>query len=91
MGANNTPMLNLFYLRTAMDYAVIYQLQEMANPGYLRRMERKIERENKQHFFVPPSSVIPHGGSGPIGQGFVEGIQELPGGIQETMKERLQD
>lgn len=59
---NNTPFINLFYTRMALDYLILYQLQEMANPGYLQRMESRIQRENNQSFYLPPSSVIPYGG-----------------------------
>lgn len=54
---NNTPFLNLFYTRTALDYLVIYRLQEMMNPGYLGRMERRIQQDNNQTFLFPPSEV----------------------------------
>lgn len=59
---DNTPFLNLFYTRVALDYLFLYQLQESVNPGFLRRMERNIRKENNQTFIVPPSSVIPRGG-----------------------------
>jgi len=39
----------------ALDYLVLYNLQEMANPGYLKRVEKRIERENGQTFLFPPS------------------------------------
>ena len=51
----NTPFMNLFYVRPVLDYLIIYRLQEAINPGYLRRMERRIERENGQSFILPPS------------------------------------
>ena len=60
---NNTPFINLFYTRQALDYMILYELQEMANPGYLRRMESRIMRENDQQFFIPPSQQVPYGGS----------------------------
>jgi hypothetical protein len=60
--AANTPYANLFYTRAALDWLFLYQLQETLNPGFLRRMERRIERENKQTFILPPSQAIPHGG-----------------------------
>ena len=60
---NNTPFINLFYTRQALDYLFLYELQEMVNPGYLRRMESRIMRENDQQFFVPPSQHVPYGGS----------------------------
>lgn len=52
---NNTPGNNVFYLKSALDYMVVHQIQESLNPGYLRRMERRLERENEQQFFFPPS------------------------------------
>lgn len=50
----NTPFVNLFYTRAALDYMLFYQLQEMMNPGYLRRMEQRIKRDNDQEFIFSP-------------------------------------
>jgi len=55
---NNTPLINLFYTRIALDYLVIYKIQEAMNPGYLRRMERRIERENNQEFWLRPTEAL---------------------------------
>ena len=55
---NNTPFANLFYLRPVLNHMFIYQLQETVNPGYLRRMERRIEKENNQKFLIKPSDVV---------------------------------
>lgn len=55
---NNAPFANLFYLRPALNYMFIYQLQEAMNPGYLRRMERRVEKENNQKFLIKPSSAL---------------------------------
>jgi hypothetical protein len=66
----NAPGLNLFYTRTALDYLILYQLQEMANPGYLRRMERRLEKEQGQRYlFKRPSEAIPYGGGNRIFEG----------------------
>lgn len=62
LAMSNTPFLNLFYTRTALDYLILYQLQEAASPGYLRRTERRLKRENNQEFIIPPSQVVPRGG-----------------------------
>jgi hypothetical protein len=59
---SNIPFANLFYAKAAMDYLLWYQLQEMINPGYLSRMERRVERDNGQTFWLPPSSVVERGG-----------------------------
>lgn len=53
----NTPFLNLFYTRAALDYLVVYRIQEMMNPGYLGRMERRIQQDNGQTFLLRPSEV----------------------------------
>jgi len=58
----NVPLGNLFYTKQAMDYLIWYQFQEALNPGYLRRMERRVERENNQKFVIRPSSIIATGG-----------------------------
>lgn len=54
----NTPFANLFYVRPAIDYLFLYQVQEALNPGFLRRMERRLKEENGQRFIIPPSTVV---------------------------------
>lgn len=58
LGKENTPFINIFYARAALDYLVMYRLQEWMNPGSLRRMEQKLKRENNQEFILPPSKVV---------------------------------
>ena len=52
---SNTPGNNVFYTKAALDYLIVHQIQESLNPGYLRRMEDRLKRNNEQQFFVPPS------------------------------------
>lgn len=52
---SNTPFMNLFYTRIALDYLIIYQIQEALNPGFLRRMEGRVQREHGQTYMFPPS------------------------------------
>lgn len=54
---SNTPFINLFYTKLALDYAIFYQIQEAMNPGYLRRMERRIEKDTGQEFLLRPSEA----------------------------------
>lgn len=54
---DTTPFMNLFYTRLAIDHMFLYGLQESVNPGYLRRIERRTERENNQEFWLPPTSA----------------------------------
>jgi len=58
----NTPMVNLWYTKAAMDYMVLYHLEEMMSPGTLRRRERRLKRENNQTYILPPTEVIQRGG-----------------------------
>jgi hypothetical protein len=70
-GLDNTPFANLFYTRVALDYLFIYQIQEALNPGFLRRMEKRIQTENNQQFMLRPSDAIPYGG----GDRLLEGVR----------------
>ena len=54
----STPFMNLFYTRVVMDYLILYQIQEALNPGSLRRMEKRIEKENGQTFLIRPSEAV---------------------------------
>jgi hypothetical protein len=55
---NNTPYANLFYTRMALDYLVLYELSESLNPGYLRRMERKVEQDTGSEWWLRPSESV---------------------------------
>jgi len=59
---NNTPFANLFWTRSALDYMVLYHMQEAMNPGYLRRMEASAKRDYGQTFWLSPSQNIATGG-----------------------------
>lgn len=51
----NIPFGNLFYTQAALDYLILFQMQEWASPGSLKRMEKRMERERGQRYIVPPS------------------------------------
>jgi len=65
-GLNNTPgvssLKNHFATKLAFDYMITYNLHEMMNPGYLKKMEKKLKKEKQQEYLLPPSSVIDRGG-----------------------------
>lgn len=61
---------NLFYTKLALDYLVLYQIQEMVSPGSLARTEKAIEeRTGSVPLFKRPSSAIPTGGGSRIFEG----------------------
>lgn len=55
---DNTPFANLYWLRPLLDYSILFNIQESLNPGFLRRMEQRVERENNQTFIFKPSEVV---------------------------------
>ncbi|MGH6677887.1 MAG: hypothetical protein ACREDL_02855 [Bradyrhizobium sp.] len=55
---DNTPFVNLLGLRTALNYLFLWQVQEALNPGSVRRMERTIQRQQHQTFWLSPSRAI---------------------------------
>ena len=58
LGLNNTPFINLFYIRPVLDYIILWNLEEMLSPGSMRKMERNIEKKQHQGFIVRPSEVV---------------------------------
>lgn len=54
---DNTPFLNLGYLRPLLDYAVLYQIAESLNPAYTRLLEAELRRR-RQEFIVGPSKAV---------------------------------
>ena len=55
--SQSIPFLNLFYIKTAFDYIIGYQLMETLSPGVLRRVENRMEKDYGQEFlFTKPST-----------------------------------
>ena len=46
----NIPFLNLFYIKTAFDYLIGYQLLEATNPGVIKRTEKRMRQDYDQEF-----------------------------------------
>ncbi|KSV76686.1 hypothetical protein N182_24755 [Sinorhizobium sp. GL2] len=40
-GLWNTPLINLFYVRPALDYLILNSIREVASPGYLKRSRKR--------------------------------------------------
>ena len=50
------PFLNLFYIKSAYDYMIGYQLAETMNPGVLKRVEKRMKKDyNQEYLFTKPS------------------------------------
>ena len=55
---DNIPFLNLFYLKTAFDYAIGYQMMETLSPGVLRRMEKRMKDQGQEFLLTKPSRLF---------------------------------
>lgn len=40
-GLWNTPYVNLFYVRPALDYLILNSMREVASPGFLKRSRKR--------------------------------------------------
>lgn len=49
----NTPFMNMFYTRPALDYLILNSFHESLSPGYLRRQERNRKRDYGQERVIP--------------------------------------
>lgn len=56
---SNTPLINLWYTRAAIDHAFLQQLQENLNPGYLSRMRARARKEWGTDFWWSPGEEMP--------------------------------
>jgi hypothetical protein len=55
----NTPGVNLWYTKAAVERAFLHDMQEALSPGYLRRMKRRARREFNQEFWWQPGEMEP--------------------------------
>jgi hypothetical protein len=52
----NVPGANVWWARTAFEYLFVHQMQELLNPGYLKRMERRLASDTGQRFWLRPQA-----------------------------------
>jgi hypothetical protein len=55
----NTPLLNLWYLRAAIDHLALHELQEKVSPGYLRKIRERSRRDWGQDYWWRPGDALP--------------------------------
>jgi hypothetical protein len=58
LALDNSPFINLFYVRPVLDYLILWNLEELMDPGSMGRMESAVERKNNQTFWMKPSEVV---------------------------------
>jgi hypothetical protein len=57
LAASNVPLINTWYTRVALDYLLLWRLQEAASPGYLQRYQDKMERKSGARYWAGPTSA----------------------------------
>jgi len=55
----NNAIPNLWYTKQAIDALIFNRAQEAVNPGYLSRMQSRVERENNTSFWWRPGDLLP--------------------------------
>jgi hypothetical protein len=55
----NTPFANLWYTKAVTDHLIFHNIQEAANPGYLKRVQTRAKREFGQQFWWEPGRATP--------------------------------
>jgi hypothetical protein len=55
---DNTPFANIFYTRLALDYLVLWRLQEAISPGYLARYEANVREREGSDFLISPTDAV---------------------------------
>lgn len=56
----NLPLVNLWYTKQLLNHAVFNQIQEMMNPGYHRRIEQKIRKNQGVGYWWKPTDMLPY-------------------------------
>lgn len=57
LAKGNIPFANVFYVKALLNYTILYNFQEMASPGYLARMEARMEEKEGRGFLVDPPQL----------------------------------
>jgi hypothetical protein len=56
---SHTPFANLWYTKAATDHLIFHQMQEHFSPGYLKRMQRRSEKQFGQEYWWKPGDTTP--------------------------------
>lgn len=56
----NLPVVNLWYTKQLLNHAVFNKIQEMMNPGYHRRIEQKIRKNQGVGYWWKPTEMLPY-------------------------------
>ena len=55
---DNVPFSNLFYTKAALDYFVLWQMQEWLSPGWARRYQQRIQSQQGRTMWLSPARAV---------------------------------
>ena len=55
----NTPFINLWYARAAVDHLLLQDMQESLSPGYLNKMRARAYKDFGQQYWWEPGEITP--------------------------------
>jgi hypothetical protein len=58
-GLDHIPGVNLWFLRSAINYLFLWRIYETMSPGWAARHEQRVKKETDQNFWLRPSKVKP--------------------------------
>lgn len=58
-GRQNTPFINLWYLKAALNHALLDDIQESISPGYLARQRERARKDWGQRYWWDPGQPLP--------------------------------
>ena len=56
---SNTPFINMWYAKAAIDHLALQDLQETLSPGYLNKMKARAYKDFKQRYWWEPGESLP--------------------------------
>ena len=55
---SNTPFINTWYAKSALDYLLFWRLNEAMNPGWAGRHEERVRKETGSGFWLKPTEAV---------------------------------
>lgn len=53
---DNAPLVNIWWIRAALNYAFLYHLQEWMNPGFHQRQAASLRKRSGQEYYLSPAT-----------------------------------
>ncbi|TCS14539.1 hypothetical protein [Caulobacter sp. BK020] len=54
----NTPFINTWWTKAALDYVLLWRVQEALNPGWAARYQKRVEDQTGSEFWLAPTDAV---------------------------------